>query len=142
VAYLKATKVEPNQAEVTLICNDEDVKMHVVYLDQHMCTCRELQVSGKPCPHALLVITTESQPDMEKYVDVAYSVQRFPTAYVGMIHVINNKSRCLEVDKGFKLLPPIGQRRGLSGRQSRKRVKGCLERSGKATRQVTLQGLW
>jgi len=79
---------------------------------------------------------------MEKYVDVAYSVQRFPTAYVGMIHVITNKSRCLEVDKGFKLLPPIGQRSGLSGRQSKKRVKGCLVRSGKATRQVTLQGLW
>ena len=137
--HLKATKGGPNQAEVIVMYNDEVVKRHVVYLDQHECTCREWQVSGKPCPHALAVITTERQPNMEQYVDVAYSVHKFQAAYAGMIPVITDKSQWPVVEKGFKLLPPIGKKRGL-GRQRKKRVKGCLERSGKATRQVTCKG--
>jgi len=137
--HLKATKGGPNQAEVIVMYNDEVVKRHVVYLDQHECTCREWQVSGKPYPHALAVITAERQPNMEQYVDVAYSVHKFQAAYAGMIHVITDKSQWPVVEKGFKLLPPIGKKRGL-GRQRKKRVKGCLERSGKATRQVTCKG--
>ncbi|XP_066357649.1 uncharacterized protein [Miscanthus floridulus] len=76
---------------------------------------------------------------MENYVDVAYSVHKFQAAYDGMIPVITDKSQWSTVDKGFKLLPPIGKERGL-GRQRKKRILGCLERSGKATRQVTCKG--
>jgi len=39
---------------------------------------------------------------MEKYVDVAYSVQRFQAAYVGMIPIITGKSQWPEVDKGVQ----------------------------------------
>ena len=76
-----------------------------------MCTCREWQVSGKPCPHALAVTTAERQPDMEKFMDVAYSVHRFQAAYAGLIHVIIDKTQWLEVDKLFKLLPPTGKKK-------------------------------
>jgi hypothetical protein len=89
--------------------------------------------SGKPCPHALAVITSERQPNMKKFVDVAYSMLKFQAAYARMILVITDKSQWPQVDKGFKLLPRIGKKRG-RGRQRKKRVKGCTERSGKATR--------
>jgi hypothetical protein len=48
--------------------------------------------SDKPCPHALAVITAERQPNMEQYVDVAYSVHKFQAAYAGMIPIITDKS--------------------------------------------------
>jgi hypothetical protein len=96
-------------------------------------------VSGKPCPHALAAITIERHADMEKYVDVVYSVQKFQAAYASMIPVITDKSQWPQVDKGFKVLPPIGKKRGL-GRQRKKRIPGCLEQTGKATRQVTCKG--
>ena len=93
MSHLKATKGGPNQAEVVVMYNDEVVRRHVVYLDQHECTCREWQVSGKPCLHALAVITSERQPNMEKFVDVAYSVHKFQAAYAGMIPIITDKSQ-------------------------------------------------
>jgi hypothetical protein len=96
-------------------------------------------VSGKPCPHALAAITIERHADMEKYVDVVYSVQKFQAAYASMIPVITDKSQWPQVDKGFKVLPPIGKKRGL-GRQRKKRIPRCLEQTGKATRQVTCKG--
>jgi len=43
----------------------EEIRRHVVYLDLQECTCKEWQVSGKPCPHALAMITIERQPDMK-----------------------------------------------------------------------------
>ena len=55
---LKVTKGHPDQAEVTEIYKDEEVRRHVVYLNQLACTCREWQVTGKPYPHALAIITT------------------------------------------------------------------------------------
>lgn len=105
-------------------------------MDEHVCTCREWQLSGKPCPHALSVITAERQPDMEKYVHVAYSVHKFQAAYAGLIPVITDKSQWPKVKKGFKLEPPISKPRGL-GRYRKSRMKSSLETGAKATRQVT-----
>lgn len=49
LGHLKVTKGLPDQAEVTEIYKDEEVRSHVVYLKDHMCTCREWQVTGKSC---------------------------------------------------------------------------------------------
>lgn len=77
LGHLKFTKGRPKQTKVTEIYKDEDVRRHVVCLDENNCTCRQWQVTGKPYPHALAVITTGRQPVWDKYVDMAYSVQRF-----------------------------------------------------------------
>ncbi|CAO2043102.1 unnamed protein product [Urochloa humidicola] len=135
LGHLKVTKGLPDQAEVTEIYKDEEVRRHVVYLNEHSCTCREWQVTGKPCPHALAVITSDRQPDMEKYVDMAYSVQSFRAAYDAGWPNITDRNQWPDVEKGFKLHPPIGKKRGV-GRQRKNRIPSCLERSGKATRQV------
>jgi hypothetical protein len=50
------------------------VRRHVVYLSINHCTCMEWDITGKPCPHALAVLTTERQPDYTAHVDMAYSV--------------------------------------------------------------------
>jgi hypothetical protein len=71
------TKGHPEEAEVTEIYKDEEVRRHVVYLPQHVCTCRECQLTGKPCSHALAIITTLRQPNMDQYVDKYYLVERF-----------------------------------------------------------------
>uniref|UniRef100_A0A0E0QWV9 SWIM-type domain-containing protein n=1 Tax=Oryza rufipogon TaxID=4529 RepID=A0A0E0QWV9_ORYRU len=62
-------------AEVT----DKDLgdKRHVVDLEEKTCTCREWQVSGKPCAHALCFITSIRGVQVHDYVDECYSVARF-----------------------------------------------------------------
>jgi hypothetical protein len=101
---------------------DEEVRRHVVYINQRACTCREWQVTGKPCPHALTVITTTRHPNMGSYVDNYYSVERFQAAYDGIVANITDKSQWPKVDKGFHLHPPIGKKRG-PGRQVKNRKK-------------------
>ncbi|CAO2169609.1 unnamed protein product, partial [Urochloa humidicola] len=120
IGHLKVTKGLPDQAEVTEVYKDEEVRRHVVYLNEQNCTCREWQVTGKPCPHALAVITSDRQPQYEKYVDMAYSVQRFRQAYDAGWPNITDRSQWPEVNKGFKIYPPVGKKRG-PGRQRKNR---------------------
>ena len=125
----------PNQAEVTEVYKDEEVRRHVVYLPQKMCTCRQWQITGKPCPHALVVITSMRQPDMGSFVHQYYSVEKFQAAYTGIIPNITDRNQWPEVDKAFKLYPPA-QKKKESGRLRKNRIKSARETGGKATRQV------
>jgi hypothetical protein len=133
---LRVIKGHPDQAEVRERYKGEDVRRHVVYLKEQNCTCREWQLTGKPCPHALAVITANRQPNYDFFVDKAYTVQRFKQAYAGIIPNITDMNQWPKVDKGFKLYPPISKKRGL-GRQRKNRIPSFLERGGaKATRQT------
>jgi len=139
LGHLKVTKSHPDQAEVSVIYKDEETRSHVVYLDKMTCTCRKWQVTGKPCSHALAVLTTVRQPNLEPYVDKAYSVERFQAAYAGIIPNITDRNQWPQVTKDLKLLPPIGKKRGV-GRQRKNRILSALERIGNATRQVECEG--
>jgi hypothetical protein len=118
---------------------DEEVRRHVVYLDQHICTCRTWQIAGKPCQHAWAVITTTRNPNMEPFVDMVFPVQKFQAAYAGVIPNITDRNQWPQVDTDFKLQPPIAKKRGV-GRQRKNRIISCLVRTGKATRQVKCLG--
>ncbi|WVZ84976.1 hypothetical protein U9M48_031941, partial [Paspalum notatum var. saurae] len=133
LTHLRITKGNSEQAE------DEAMRRHVVYLKDHHCTCRQWQISGKLCPHALAVITTDRQPNMEPYVDQAYSIARLQAACAGCLPNITDKEQWPQVDKGFHLLPPVGKPRPL-GKQRKNRILGALERSGKTTRQSKCHG--
>ncbi|XP_066316053.1 uncharacterized protein [Miscanthus floridulus] len=100
LGHSKVTKGDRNQAEVLVVYKDEEVRRHVVYLDQKICTCREWKVSGKPCQHALAVITTERNPNMEQYIDMAFSVEKFKATYAGVIPNITDRNQWPQVDKG------------------------------------------
>jgi hypothetical protein len=135
LSHLTMSKGQPNQAKVTKMYNDEEVRRHVVYLPQKVCTCGQWQITGQPCPHALAVITSTRQPDMGQFVDQYYSVQKFHAAYEGIIPNITDRSQWPEVNKDFFCHPPC-QKKKEAGRLRKNRIKSARETGDKATRQV------
>ena len=73
---------------------------------------------------------------MDQYVDKYYSVEKFQATYHRIIPSITDRGQWPEVDKGFKLFPPVMKKTRPLGRQKKKRHLALGERSGKATRQV------
>ena len=64
LGHLKIKDGGRDEAEVTEVIASHKIIRHVVKIKNHVCTCREWQVSGKPCPHALALITTCRNPKM------------------------------------------------------------------------------
>jgi len=78
---------------------------------------------------------------MEQYIDMAFSVEKFKAAYAGVIPNITDRNQWPQVDKGFKLQPPVAKpKKKTAGRLRKKRILSCLERTGKATRQSKCDG--
>ena len=137
LGHMNITKGHPTEAEVTEVYKDEDVRRHVVYLPQKICTCRQWQLTGKPCPHALTVITSMRQPDMGSYVDNCYSVAKFQAAYAGIIPSITDRNQWPEDKKGYKVHAPVQkEKKKKPGRLRINRIKPASETGGRATRQV------
>jgi len=57
----------------------------IVNLQERTCSCRQWQVSGIPCKHALAFITSLSDAPIENYVDLYYSVEKFKVTYSQLI---------------------------------------------------------
>jgi hypothetical protein len=91
------------------------------------CSCKEWQHTGKPCNHALCLITAQEFRDvrMEDFVDDYYSISHFTTAYSRVVPPIGDKSFWPEVPFAKEVGAPIGKR--AVGRQRKNRMKGCLE---------------
>ena len=92
----------------------------------HECTCDEWQHTGKPCSHALALLTTQRGTDYEDYVHEYFSVARFRVAYQGEIEPFTDKARWPGVHLDFQLEAPSTKR--TAGRQRKNRIKGALER--------------
>lgn len=107
LGHLKITEGGREEAEVTEVTDSQKIIRHVVNIKNHICTCREWQVSGKPCPHALALITTCRNPKMEEYLHSYFSVYHFRLAYRGVIKPLPDKSQWVCVNLGFKVLPPL-----------------------------------
>lgn len=123
---------------MTEITTDDEILRHLVHLGKHTCSCREWQVSVKPCPHALALIITTRNPKMVDYLHPYYSMYLFRLAYAGVIQPLTDKSQWPKVNLGFKLLPPLIKRS--VGRQWKNKIKGCLESSGSSREDV--KGKW
>jgi hypothetical protein len=132
LGHLRITEGGRDEAEVSEITPKHKIIRHVVNLTNQDCTCREWQVSGKPCPHALALITTQRNPNMSIYLHPYFSVYHFRTAYAGVIKPLPDKSQWPHVDIGFKLLPPLTKR--AVGRQRKNRIPSCLEFKGNKPR--------
>ena len=67
---------------------------HVVKSYLHECTCLEWQHTGKPCQHALALITSVQSANvhMEDFVHEYYSVDRFKAAYKRLIEPLPDRS--------------------------------------------------
>ena len=79
-------------AEVTLIDRWNNTRRHSVDLKNQKCSCREWQITGKPCRHALAWILSNRGVNIEDYVHEYYSVARFRAAYEGRVEALPDRS--------------------------------------------------
>jgi hypothetical protein len=101
----------------------------VVNLAQRTCSCRQWEVSGIPCKHALAFITSLPNAPIEKYVDLYYSIEKFRAAYSALIPALPDKRRWPKSVHGFFMYPPL--LKSVSGRHQTERHKGCSGNKGK-----------
>ena len=83
---------------------------------------------GRPCDHALCLITTKRNIDIEDYVHEYYSLEKFKAAYMGIIEPMPDKRHWPKVDLGFLMGAPLAKRP--VGRQRKLRMKSFLETGG------------
>jgi hypothetical protein len=111
-------------------CSDEVAEVTImggsgfrflVDLKERTCTCRQWDVSGIPCQHALAFITSLDAP-IENYVDLYYSLEKFKIAYSEVIPAMPDKSQWPESDHGFYMHPPLLTT--VAGRPKTERHKG------------------
>ena len=74
---VKVSRSDDGIAEVTLIDKWNNTRMHSVDLKNAKCSCREWQVTGKPCTYALAWILSNRGLNIGDYVHEYYSVAKF-----------------------------------------------------------------
>jgi hypothetical protein len=124
---VKVSVSDDHFAEVTLIDQWNNTRRHTVDLANHKCSCREWQVTGKPCRHALAWILSNRGLQISDFVHEYYSVARFRSAYAGRVEAMPDRSQWPAVDLGFKVLPPLLKR--AAGRPRVQRIRGTLEQN-------------
>jgi len=126
---LKVVKVAVSDvdiAEVTILDDWNNQKRHTVDIHNHKCSCREWQVTGKPCKHALAWILSNRGLKIEDYVHEYYSVAKFKAAYEDRIEPLPDRSQWPQVQLGFNVYPPLLGRG--AGRPKVQRIRGFLEK--------------
>ncbi|CAN6244322.1 unnamed protein product, partial [Urochloa humidicola] len=106
LGYLTVVKGDHVQGEVW---NNSSGSRNVVKAHLQDCTCLEWQHTGKPCHHALALLTANQNNDvnLEDYVHEYYSVERFQNAYKRMIEPLPDKSFWPHVHLPFKVAAPL-----------------------------------
>ena len=120
----------PYEAEVTALDREKREWKYVVHLERMTCSCRQWQITGVPCVHALFFITSLSgrAREIDQYVHDYYSVARFNATYVDNVPAIESKHQWDFVDPGFVLQPPVQGR--APGRPRKVRIRSSSEGSG------------
>jgi hypothetical protein len=123
LGHLTVIKGDNYAAEVW----DNFNRRFVVKAYLHECSCCEWQHTGKPCQHALSLITARQIRNvrMEDFVHDYYSVEKFRKAYARQIEQLPSKEKWPKVDLAFEVGAPLSKR-GV-GRQQKNRIKSCLE---------------
>lgn len=100
---------------------------HVVRTYLHECTCMEWQHTGKPCQHALALITAQEtvDVDLEPFVHEYFSVENFRNAYKRLIEPLPDKTQWPQVQLASRVEGPLDKKG--AGRYRKLRIKGCLE---------------
>ena len=78
-------------------------------LSTRECTCRQWQIRGKPCIHALHLMTVIGGADgeVDQYCSEYLSVAKFMSAYADNVPALLGKDQWNIVDPGFKLHAPV-----------------------------------
>ena len=89
---VKVVRSDEGITKVTLIDDWNNHKRHMVDLQGHSCSCREWQITGKPCKHALAWILSNRGIKIADFVHEYYSVQRFRAAYASRVEPLPDRS--------------------------------------------------
>jgi hypothetical protein len=121
-------------AEVSFLDKEKREWRYPVDLEARTCSCRQWQITGLPCIHALFFITTLSGQagNIQQYVHEYYSVARFKATYAHALPALEGKQQWDIVDPGFKLCAPILKR--AAGRPRKSRIRPRSEGSGLGAR--------
>ena len=125
LGHLTVVKAGPFAAEIHDTTSTHN--RHVVKSHLHECTCLQWQHTGKPCEHALCLITAQQSIDvrMEDFVHDYYSLERFKNAYKRLIEPLPDKTQWPDVELDFAVNAPLAKRP--AGKPRKLRIKGCLE---------------
>jgi hypothetical protein len=122
---VKVAVSDDDFAEVTLLDDWNNAKRHTVDLVKQNCSCRQWQVSGKPCRHALAWILSNRGLQIKDFVHEYYSVDKFRAAYAGIVPPMPDRTDWPQVELEYKLLPPKQKR--AAGRPRVVRIRGSAE---------------
>ena len=89
---VKASVSDVDIAEVTILDEWNNQKRQTIDLQNHKCSCREWQLIGKACKHALAWILSNRGVKIEDFVHAYYSVARFKATYEDRIEPILDRS--------------------------------------------------
>ena len=94
------------------------------------CSCRQWQISGLPCIHALFFITSLCglAAEIDQYVDEYYSVTKFNATYAENVPSIGSQYQWDIIDPGFILHAPLQTR--APGRPKKTRIRLSAEGTG------------
>lgn len=124
---VKVARSDDQFAEVTLLDQWNNTKRHTVDLQNNSCSCRQWQVTGKPCQHALAWILSNRGLEIKDFVHEYYSVAKFRAAYEARVAPMPDRSDWPQVDLRFKVWPPkLGR---APGRPKVQRIRSCLEKN-------------
>ncbi|KAM0914690.1 hypothetical protein ACQ4PT_011340 [Festuca glaucescens] len=136
------TRCSATTTEVSFLDKEKREWRYPVDLEARTCSCRQWQITGLPCIHALFFITTLSGQagNILQYVHDYYSVARFKGTYAHALPALEGKQQWDIVDPGFKLCPPVLKR--AAGRSRKGRIRPCSEgaRLGPRRRKCTRCG--
>ena len=124
----------PTEAEVTATNKEKREWRYPVDLAKWTCSCRQWQLTGKPCIHALFFITAlrGEANAIDQYVHKYYSVEKFIATYADNLPALEGKQQWDTVDPGFKLCAPVQNR--APGRPRKQRIRASSEGKGLGAR--------
>ncbi|KAM0871570.1 hypothetical protein ACQ4PT_039311 [Festuca glaucescens] len=124
------TRCSATTAEVSFLDKEKREWRYPMDLEAKTCSCRQWQITGLPCIHALFFITTLSGQagNIQQYVHDYYFVAKFKATYAHALPALEGKQQWDIVDPGFKLCPPILKR--AAGRPRKRRIRPRSEGAG------------
>ena len=106
---MKCIRSSTYEGEVTYTDSKNRVWRYHVNLTARECSCRQWQIRGKPCIHALHLMTVIGGADgeVDQYCSEYFSVAKFMATYADNVPTLLGKDQWNIVDPGFKLHSPV-----------------------------------
>jgi hypothetical protein len=106
---MKCIRSSTYEGEVTYTDSKNRVWRYPVNLTARECSCRQWQIRGKPCIHALHLINVIGGADgeVDQYCSEYFSVAKFMATYADNVPALLGKDQWNIVDPGFKLHSPV-----------------------------------